>query len=142
MPTIDGDAHVMEGPQTWEYCDPSERKFMPVLLNPGPEADRQFWLVDGKIRGHVRHVIKPKDFHALAQASGRDMVVPPEAFRYTKGAAKPFKRSDLDNAVTREFCPECGTHLATRPARQAEGLRCRAPSTALTCSTRSSPSMR
>ncbi len=79
MPTIDGDAHVMEGPQTWEYCDPSERKFMPVLLNPGPEADRQFWLVDGKIRGHVRHVIKPKDFHALAQASGRDMVVPPEA---------------------------------------------------------------
>ena len=47
MPTIDGDAHVMEGPQTWEYCDPSERKFMPVLLNPGPEADRQFWLIDG-----------------------------------------------------------------------------------------------
>src|SRR5262247_2966312 len=79
MPTIDGDAHVMEGPQTWEYCDPSERKFMPVLVNPGPDADRQFWLVDGKIRGHVRHVIKPKDFHALAQASGRDMVVPPEA---------------------------------------------------------------
>ena len=79
MPTIDGDAHVMEGPQTWEYCDPSERKFMPVLLNPGAEADRQFWLVDGKIRGHVRHVIKPKDFHALAEASGRDMVVPPEA---------------------------------------------------------------
>ena len=79
MPTIDGDAHVMEGPQTWEYCDPTERKFMPVLLNPGPEADRQFWLVDGKIRGHVRHVIKPKDFHALAEASGRDMVVPPEA---------------------------------------------------------------
>jgi hypothetical protein len=76
MPTIDGDAHVMEGPQTWEYCDPSERKFMPVLLNPGPDADRQFWLIDGKIRGHVRHVIKPRDFHALAQASGRDMVVP------------------------------------------------------------------
>ena len=54
MPTIDGDAHVMEGPQTWEYCDPTERKFVPVLLNPGPEADRQFWLIDGKIRGHVR----------------------------------------------------------------------------------------
>ena len=79
MPTIDGDAHVMEGPQTWEYCDPSERKFMPVLLNPGPEADRQFWLIDGKIRGHVRHVVKPKDFQALAEASGRDMVVSPEA---------------------------------------------------------------
>jgi hypothetical protein len=79
MPTIDGDAHVMEGPQTWADCDPSERKFMPVLLNPGPDADRQFWLIDGKIRGHVRHVVKPKDFQALAEASGRDMVVSPEA---------------------------------------------------------------
>ena len=79
MPTIDGDAHVMEGPQTWQYCDPSERKFMPVLIDPGASSDRQFWLVDGKIRGHVRHVIKAKDFHALAEASGRDMVVPSEA---------------------------------------------------------------
>jgi predicted TIM-barrel fold metal-dependent hydrolase len=79
MMTIDADAHVMEGPRTWEYCDPTERKFMPVLLNPGPNADRHFWLIDGKIRGHVRHVIKPKDFQALAAASGRSMVVPPEA---------------------------------------------------------------
>ena len=78
MLTIDADAHVMEGPRTWAYCDPSERKFMPVLVDPADGADRQFWLIDGKIRGHVRHVIKPKDFHALAEASGRDMVVPPE----------------------------------------------------------------
>jgi hypothetical protein len=35
-------------------------------------------------------------------------------FHYTKGAAKSFKRSDLANGVTREFCPECGTHLLTR----------------------------
>lgn len=41
---------------------------MPVLVDPGAGADRQFWLVDGKIRGHVRHVIKPKDFQALAEA--------------------------------------------------------------------------
>ena len=79
MPTIDADAHVMEGPRTWEYCDPAERKFMPVLVDPGANSDRQFWLVDGKIRGHVRHVIKPKDFQDLAVASGRNMVVPPEA---------------------------------------------------------------
>ena len=94
MPTIDGDAHVMEGPQTWKYCDPSERKFMPVLLNPGPEADRQFWLIDGKIRGHVRHVVKPKDFQALAEASGRDMVVSPEAqhSRRRSGAYSAYGR--------------------------------------------------
>ena len=45
------------------------------------------------------------------------MVVPQDAFRYTKGTAKQFKRKDLENPVTREFCPECGTHVATRPPR-------------------------
>jgi hypothetical protein len=48
----------MEDPTTWAYCDPSKRKFTPVLLNPGPDADRQFWLVDGKIRGHVCRLLE------------------------------------------------------------------------------------
>ena len=39
----------------------------------------------------------------------------PEAdFAYTKGAAKQFRRSDLEQPVTREFCAECGTHLVSR----------------------------
>jgi hypothetical protein len=41
--------------------------------------------------------------------------MPPAGFFYTKGTPKQFSRSDLDGAVTREFCAECGTHLATRP---------------------------
>jgi hypothetical protein len=28
---------------------------------------------------------------------------------------KKFSRSDLEGAVVREFCADCGTHLATRP---------------------------
>ncbi len=36
-------------------------------------------------------------------------------FSYTKGTPKKFTRSDLEHAVTREFCAECGTHLVTRP---------------------------
>ena len=50
--------------------------------------------------------------------SGGDSVlilgVPEESFRVTKGEVKSFKRSDIENAVTREFCPDCGTHLTTR----------------------------
>jgi hypothetical protein len=42
------------------------------------------------------------------------MGVPEEGFRVTKGALKSFKRSDIENAVTREFCPNCGTHVTTR----------------------------
>jgi hypothetical protein len=40
--------------------------------------------------------------------------MPQDGFRYTKGTPKQFKRSDLENPVTREFCGECGTHLVTR----------------------------
>ena len=42
------------------------------------------------------------------------MGMPDASFKYTKGNAKDFKRSDLDNPVTREFCAECGTHLLSR----------------------------
>jgi hypothetical protein len=42
------------------------------------------------------------------------MLMPPEGFRYASGAPKSFLRDDLDKPVTREFCENCGTHLATR----------------------------
>lgn len=42
------------------------------------------------------------------------MLVEPQGFRYTSGEPRKFSRSDLERPVTREFCGECGTHLATR----------------------------
>ena len=42
------------------------------------------------------------------------MLMPPDGFSYTKGTPKQFTRSDLEHAVTREFCAECGTHILTR----------------------------
>lgn len=41
-------------------------------------------------------------------------LMPVDGFSYTKGVPKQFSRSDLDRAVTREFCAECGTHMITR----------------------------
>src|SRR5580692_5185119 len=43
------------------------------------------------------------------------VAMPPTGFKYTKGTAKQFSRSDLEKPVTREFCAECGTHMVTRP---------------------------
>jgi hypothetical protein len=43
------------------------------------------------------------------------VLMPLDGFKYTKGTPKPFARSDLPRPVTREFCSECGTHLATKP---------------------------
>ena len=42
------------------------------------------------------------------------MGMPDAGFAYTKGSARGFRRSDLENPVTREFCPDCGTHLLTK----------------------------
>jgi hypothetical protein len=41
------------------------------------------------------------------------MGMPESSFRYTRGAPKRYRRKDLENPVTREFCAECGTHVAT-----------------------------
>jgi len=42
------------------------------------------------------------------------LLMPPAGFRYAKETPKQFTRSDLEGAVTREFCADCGTHLTTR----------------------------
>ena len=43
---------------------------------------------------------------------------PLNGFRFTKGEPKTFTRPDLENPVTRFFCPNCGTGIGTRsPAR-------------------------
>ena len=42
------------------------------------------------------------------------MAVPEGGLSFTQGAPKGFTRSDIEGAVTREFCTNCGTHLLTR----------------------------
>lgn len=42
------------------------------------------------------------------------MGMPEGGFRYTQGTPKAFRRKDLENPVTREFCAECGTHILSR----------------------------
>src|SRR5437762_10960313 len=43
------------------------------------------------------------------------LLMPVAGFKYTGQAPKQFTRADLERAVTREFCAECGTHVVTRP---------------------------
>ena len=42
------------------------------------------------------------------------LLMPTNGFNYTKGTPKQFTRSDLERAVTREFCADCSTHIVTR----------------------------
>jgi hypothetical protein len=42
------------------------------------------------------------------------IAMPVSGFTYITGQPKQFTRKDLERAVTREFCAECGTHLLTK----------------------------
>ena len=48
--------------------------------------------------------------------------VPVEGLSITKGAIKGFTRNDIENGVTREFCPDCGTHMFTRAPGFPQGV--------------------
>lgn len=50
------------------------------------------------------------------------MVFPLEGFRFTKGEPSSFTRSDIDNPVTRLFCPTCGTGIGTRTPRRPNSI--------------------
>ncbi len=46
------------------------------------------------------------------------MVLPESGFRFVQGEPKPFARSDIENPVTRLFCPRCGTAIGTRSPKR------------------------
>ena len=50
------------------------------------------------------------------------MGMPEASFKYTKGSPKGFSRRDLKDAVTREFCAECGTHILTKSPKMPGGV--------------------
>jgi hypothetical protein len=52
--------------------------------------------------------------HISGGAPNLFMLMPAEGFAYTKGAPTTYTRPDKPDAVTREFCALCGTHLITR----------------------------
>jgi hypothetical protein len=95
------------------------------LTNKGPE-ENAMKLEGGCYCGKVRYVAEGEPMRKgqchcrecqfiTGGAPNMFVVMPSAGFAHTKGAPKQFTRGDLENPVTREFCPDCGTHMATRP---------------------------
>src|SRR4029450_9533383 len=51
----------------------------PVVLSPRGEGGRQYWYIDGKIRGLARQAVTAPDVSALEAKLGRKMAAPQEA---------------------------------------------------------------
>lgn len=79
MPVVDADTHVVETEHTWDYLEPSEQKYRPVIVTPGGEGGQQYWFIDGKIRGLARSVVTAQDVEKMMQITGRRMDAPEEA---------------------------------------------------------------
>lgn len=44
MPTIDSDAHVVETEHTWDFIDPADQKYRPLIVRPrGEDGGGSFW---------------------------------------------------------------------------------------------------
>jgi predicted TIM-barrel fold metal-dependent hydrolase len=79
MAVIDADTHVIETEHTWDYLDPSEQQFRPIVVTPKGESGREYWYIDGKIRGLARQAVTAPDVRSLEQKLGRRMAAPQEA---------------------------------------------------------------
>jgi predicted TIM-barrel fold metal-dependent hydrolase len=79
LTVIDADAHVIETEHTWDYLEPSERKFRPQLFyTPGDET-RQYWVIDDKIRGFRFPTLSERQLREFAQRAGRNFETPQAA---------------------------------------------------------------
>ena len=59
--------------------EPSEQLFRPVIVTPRSEGGREYWYIDGKIRGLARQAVTAPDVSTLETRLGRKMAAPQEA---------------------------------------------------------------
>jgi len=115
MPTIDSDAHVVESIHTWEHMDPSEREFMPQLVRPSGDGKREFWMIDGKLRGLARQVINTEQFQELSERAGRKMDTPQETREMENIPARLKHMDELGVDIQVLYPTVFIEHVADRP---------------------------
>lgn len=93
MAVIDADTHVIETEHTWDYMEPAEQQFRPIVVTPKDEGGREYWYIDGKIRGLARQAVTTPDVRQLEEKLGRKMAAPQEA-REGENVAVRLKHMD------------------------------------------------
>lgn len=94
MLTIDADAHVIESDLTWDHLDGVSADLRPIVVGP-PEAERQYWFIDGKIRGVGGRLLSSKRLADLSRSAGRELRLPAAARDLTDVDARLEHMSQL-----------------------------------------------
>ena len=76
---IDADAHVMETDRTWDYLEPSEQKYRPLLYSSPHDPVSQYWMIDGKIGGLRFPTLAEQTVRQMSENSGRTLDTPQES---------------------------------------------------------------
>ena len=79
LQVIDADAHVIETERTWDYLEPAEQKFRPVLLPNPYDAERQMWSIHGASAGFRFADLSEEQLEELSLKANRDMSTPKAA---------------------------------------------------------------
>ena len=94
---------------------------LPMVLSGGCYCGAVRFEADGPIR--MRGLCLCRTCQRISGGAGNLFIgLEADGFRYTKGAPARFTRPDAADAPTREFCADCGTHLAARSPRAPGGL--------------------
>ncbi len=79
LQVIDADAHVIEMERTWDYLEPSEQRFRPVLVPSSFAPDRQLWAIEGEAGGLRFPDLTEAELRELSQRANRNMETPQAA---------------------------------------------------------------
>ena len=76
---IDADAHVLETEHSWDFLEPSEEKFRPQLLYSPNDPTRQYWSIEGHIRGLRSETLTEQQLKEESLRRGRNIATPQAA---------------------------------------------------------------
>ncbi len=118
MPTIDADAHVIEGPATWSYMTEDEHEFWPQVFVRDPNDGapnrhnqrNEYWVIDGALLNKDSNVGKdvPAESGSMADISRRlahmDELAIDIQVLYPSLFLRPLtKEPDADFALARSY---------------------------------------
>src|SRR5713226_10728248 len=73
---IDSDSHVVETERTWQFMDPEDEPYRPVLARHPTDPHTQWWIINGQARGFRFPTLTEEEMAERSKMLGRDQVTP------------------------------------------------------------------
>ena len=73
---IDSDSHVVKTERTWQFMDPEDEKYRPVLAAHPTDPHTQWWIINGQARGLRFPTLTEEEMAERSKMLGRDQVTP------------------------------------------------------------------